>query len=96
MIVRNASYTRILKATADAFRLGMEGMASEDLIKVIDLLAPLVQDPAWLNRENRNRILGKLLEAQSRNDYLRAADLLEYEISKWFINHERGNVTHGK
>jgi hypothetical protein len=96
MIVRDASYTRNLKSTADAFRLGMEGLASEDLRKVIDLLVPLVQDPAWSNRENTNRIFGELLEAQSRKDYLRAADLLEYEISKWFINYEKGNVTHGK
>lgn len=76
-------YTGVLKATADAFRLGMEGLASENLIKVIDLLAPLVQDPSWPNREEMNGVLAELLDAQSRKDYLRAADLLEYRLAAW-------------
>lgn len=88
MIVKDISYIQILKTTADAFRLGMEGQASENLVKLIDLLMPMFQDPAWSNREGKNRILEELLAAQSRKDYLYAADLLEYEVSRWFTGFE--------
>ncbi len=93
---KNISYIRILKATADAFRLGMEGLASENLTKAIDFMVPLVQDPAWPNREHRNRIFEELVAAQSRKDYLRAADLLEYEIQAWFLDHKKGKSVHGR
>jgi hypothetical protein len=86
MIDKDIPYTRMLKATADAFRLGMEGLASENFIKVIDLLASLVLDPALPNREGINSILGELLDAQSRKDYFHAADLLEYELPRWFVD----------
>lgn len=71
------------KAAADAFRLGMEGQASLNLIKLIDFLSPWIQEPGFPNRKEMNRLLGELLAAQSRKDYLRAADLLEYEIARW-------------
>jgi hypothetical protein len=81
MIAKDTSHTQMLKTAADAFRLGMEGQASKNLIKVIDFLTPLIQDSTWPNREEKNIMLSELLEAQSRKDYLRVADLLEYELS---------------
>jgi len=74
---------KALNATAAAFRLGMEGQASQNLVEFIDFLAPLIQEPCFPNREEMNRLLGELFAAQSRKDYLRAADLLEYEITRW-------------
>jgi hypothetical protein len=74
---------KALKAAAAAFRLGMEGQASQNLIQLIDFLAPLIQEPGFPNREEMNRLLGELFGAQSRKDYLHAADLLEYEVVKW-------------
>lgn len=72
-----------LKNSVVAFRLGMEGQASRNLIELIDFLAPVIQEPDFPSREEMNRLLGELLSAQSRKDYLRAADLLEYEIARW-------------
>lgn len=86
------SFTQMLKTTAEAFRLGMEGRASENLIKLIDLLAPLVQDPAWPNRKEMNSLLAELLDAQSRKDYLYAADLLEYRMTEWFMPGEKASA----
>jgi len=85
-----------LKAAAAAFRLGMEGKASENLVELIDLLTPLIQNPTYPHREKMNTVLAELLAAQSQKDYLYAADLLEYELSKWLIGCERGNTTHGR
>lgn len=83
-----------LKATAAAFRLGMEAQASENLVELIDLLTPLVQNPVHPYREKMNTVLAELLAAQSRKDYLYAADLLEYELSKSLIRGKRGNALH--
>jgi len=91
MIDKSNPFNQMLKTTADAFRLGMEGLANENLIKVIDLLVSLVQDPAWPNREEKNIIFAELLDAQSRKDYLRIADLLEYKASRWFIDRDEGS-----
>jgi hypothetical protein len=61
----------------------MEGQASQNLVEFIDFLASMIQEPCFPNREKMNRLLGELLAAQSRKDYLRAADLLEYEVARW-------------
>lgn len=74
-------YEETLKATATAFRLGMEGQASHNLVELIDLLSPIIADPCFPDRLEVNELLGKLLDAQTRKDYHRAADLLEYEIA---------------
>lgn len=83
MINQDRAHNHLLKATADAFRLGIEGQASENMIKLIDSLAPFVQNPACPNRGEINSLLTKMIEAQSRKDYLHTADLLEFELSRW-------------
>jgi len=85
-----------LKTTATSFRLGMEGQGSENLIKLIDLLTPLVQDSDSPHREQMNTVLAELFAAQSRKDYIYVADLLEYQLSKWLTGCERGNTSHGR
>ena len=83
-----------LKAAASAFRLGMEGQASEDFTECLDLLKPIIQDFEYAHLEAMNAVLVELFAAQSRKDYLYVADLLEYELSKWLPGRERGNVAH--
>jgi hypothetical protein len=70
-----------LKSAATAFRLGMEGQASQDLVRFIDVFLPVLQDPNRADCKEINRLLNEVLAAQSRKDYLRVADLLEYEVS---------------
>lgn len=67
---------------ARAFRLGMEGQASENLIEFIDRyshqLGSRTISPGEM--EGIAAVLGELFEAQARKDYLYLADLLEYRL----------------
>ncbi|MDH3346910.1 MAG: hypothetical protein OEM02_02240 [Desulfobulbaceae bacterium] len=71
-----------LSAAVVGFRLGMEGQASENLAKFVDCFLPLLQEAKQLNVDEVNHLFGEVLAAQSRKDFLRVADLLEYEISR--------------
>ena len=71
-----------LGAASRAFRVGMEARANEEFVGFIDLMLPL------LGRESHAQaalelapILPEVVAAQQRGDFLRVADLLEYEIA---------------
>lgn len=82
MIEKITSCREALKSAATAFRLGMEGQASQDLVRFIDSFLPVLQDPdRAADCKEINPLLNEVLAAQSRKDYLRVADLLEYEVS---------------
>jgi hypothetical protein len=70
-----------LYAAARAFRLGMEGVGSENLTEFIDALAPLLENLSGEVLTRLNGFLSATCSAQSRRDFLRVADLLEYEIA---------------
>ena len=77
---RKAQCREVLSAAVIGFRLGMEGQASENLAKFVDFFLPLLQQEK-MDIGEVNRLFGEVLAAQSRKDFLRIADLLEYEIS---------------
>ncbi|MBW2011270.1 MAG: hypothetical protein JRI32_06420, partial [Deltaproteobacteria bacterium] len=81
MIEKITSCREALKSAATAFRLGMEGQAGQDLVRFIDGFLPVLQDPHRLDCKEITPLLNEVLAAQSRKDYLRVADLLEYEVS---------------
>jgi hypothetical protein len=58
----------------------MEGQASEDLVKFIDAFLPTLATATPDNVGQFTRLLNEIVAAQSRRDFLRVADLLEYEI----------------
>ena len=67
-------------AAAWAFRLGMEGVAGAKLAAMIDALNPVLLQ---LEPERLRTLLPALeetLAAQSRKDWIRIADLLEYVV----------------
>jgi len=69
-----------IRETARYFRLGMEAQASDSMVAFIDAFVPLLQGGGLVGAHAVQALLGELLQAQARKDYLRVADLLEYEI----------------
>ena len=69
-----------ISETANYFRLGMEAQASDSMVAFIDAFVPLLQGGALVGAHLVQGVLTELLQAQSRKDYLRVADILEYEI----------------
>ncbi len=65
-----------------SFRLGMNGQASESLVKFIDCLTSALQKNAAALGSAETHLINAIFEAQSRGDYLYLADLLEYELPK--------------
>lgn len=63
-----------------SLRLGMEGMAGERMTWFIDSLAPRLSRISPERMQQLTPLLGDALAAQTRKDYLRMADLLQYEI----------------
>lgn len=69
-----------LPSIAKAFRLGMEAKANEMLSNFIDRLS---KEMVLFSSDligNLNPLLNETLSALSRKDFLRVADLLEYNI----------------
>jgi|GEM_PF-416284 len=69
-----------LESVINAYRLGMEGQASEHLVKLIDMLEGLLNKAPQELILEINPILTEALGAIERKDYLWAADMLEYEL----------------
>lgn len=69
-----------LHSAIRAFRLGMEAQGGEELTSFIDKIMPRISKLLAETLAPLNKILGEILAAQSRKDYLLVADLLEYEI----------------
>lgn len=65
---------------AKAFRLGMEGQASEWFIALIDLLPEFLQTATAADFNRWQPLLAHMVIAQDGKDYLYLADLLEYNL----------------
>ncbi len=70
-----------LQETTEAFRLGMEGLASERLTQLIDLWSADLKSFPEETLMQLNSHFNELFAAQSRKDFLYVADLLQYEIT---------------
>lgn len=73
-------FEAVVRSTAAAFRLGMEGQGSEGLVALIDALPGLLKSLPVDFAVRLNQLLATMLAAQGRKDYLYLADLLEYEL----------------
>jgi len=62
------------------FRLGMEALGNDNLVKFADYLLPLLGNSQHLYKERDNKLLDSIFAAQSRGDFAYLADLLQYEI----------------
>jgi hypothetical protein len=78
-----------LEEVVEAYRLGMEGQASEHLVKLIDLLTPVLAKAPSEQVLRINPLLANAISAIEHKDYLYVADIFEYEIAPLLlsINH---------
>ncbi|MBN2644187.1 MAG: hypothetical protein JXR59_01790 [Desulfuromonadaceae bacterium] len=70
-----------LESVVNAYRLGMEGQASDQLTKLIDMIGALLPAAPRELVLKIHPFLAEALAAIERKDYLWVADLLEYEIA---------------
>ena len=63
-------------AAARAWRLGLEAQASDHIVSVVDAFG---EAPASV-AAGLDKIFGEILKAQGRRDFIRVADLLEFEL----------------
>ena len=73
--------TKDLLLTTKSYRLGMEAEASENLVTVIDYILTNLNKAATSPNKHLNNVLTEIFAAQGRRDFLRIADLLDYELA---------------
>jgi len=78
--------TKALLLTTKSYRLGMEAEASENLVTVIDSILTNLNNAATTPSTHLNNVLAEILAAQGRRDFLRIADLLEYELAPVLVS----------
>jgi hypothetical protein len=76
-----STFTTALASVVNAYRLGMEGLAGEQLVGLIDAVGDLLGKAPPDLVLKLNPILTEALGAIERKDYLWAADIFEYEIA---------------
>jgi len=69
-----------LVAIADALRMGLEAEGNERLAQQYDILARKLADIPPGHQAGFTALLQEILAAQSRQDVIGLADLLEYEL----------------
>jgi hypothetical protein len=70
----------LLPAAVRAFRIGMEGLGSENLMHFIDHLLPELGKLPPERVAAFNLLLQGILQGQAQRDFLTVADLLEYQL----------------
>jgi len=77
----NAQHCRhYISEAIRCFRLGMEPLGNDNLVKFADYLLPLLGSNANLYGASDNQLLESIFAAQTRGDFAYLADLLQYEI----------------
>ncbi|MDH5231331.1 MAG: hypothetical protein OEZ58_23900 [Gammaproteobacteria bacterium] len=69
-----------IATTANYFRMGMEAMASDSFVKLVESLLTSSNTQNTETAAQLNFILSEIIAAQQRCDYLYIADLLQYEL----------------
>ena len=81
-----------LEEVVEAYRLGMEGQASEHLVKLIDLLTPVLAKASAEQVPRITSLLAASISAIKCKDYLYIADMFGYEIAPPLLNMKHGAV----
>lgn len=80
-MISNASLARTaIVNTISAFRLGREAEANEGFIEIIDKMGRLLPTIPQTALADLATLMQKTLDAQTRQDHIGVADLLEYEL----------------
>ncbi len=74
---------RHLLVSVSSFRIGMQAQGNAALVCLVDGLQQALETPSMgLDAGVFLPHLREILQAQQRGDYLRVADLLEFELSR--------------
>ena len=82
----DSAVSTALEEVVEAYRLGMEGQASSHLVKLIDLLTPVLAKATSEQALRINPLLVNATSAIEHKDYLYAADMFEYEIAPLLLS----------
>jgi hypothetical protein len=81
---KNQELIRLIERAVKYIHLGSELRANDMLVEIIDVFSKLLNNPN--NQFERFLpILQEILHAQNDKDYIRVADLLEYELFPYFF-----------
>ena len=69
-----------------ALRLGYEGHSSTLLVEFIDLFTPYLQAKPIIKQQELTKVIKVMLSAQTRNDKLFLADIIEYQLVPMLID----------
>lgn len=72
-------------------RLGYEGHSSALLVEFIDLFTPYLHTKPINKQQELTNIIKVMLSAQTRNDKLFLADIIEYQLVPMLINENTQN-----
>ncbi len=67
-------------AVANCLRLGREAEANQQLTAFIDHLAKTITEEVLQNNPRLPTLLAEMLDAQQKRDFLRLADILQYQL----------------
>ena len=81
-----------LEHVIEAYRLNMEGQISEHLVKLIDLLTPVLAKASAEQVPRITSLLATRISAIKCKDYLYVADMFGYEIATPLLNAKHGAV----
>lgn len=81
----------ILEQAYVAFRLGQEGAGSDALVRFVDAIEGEIKR-GFVIDERFASLIQHTLAAQGRGDYLRVADLLEFELSPLILKQMGGEA----
>ncbi len=66
--------------TIRAFRLGLDGQANSMMVEFIDRVASVMESGTLPMGPAEAQLIDDIFQAQSRQDYLFLADILEYKL----------------
>ena len=71
-----------LLAAASSFRLGMHAQGNDAFVHFVDGLRAWIEEPErGADARRLSPLFAEFVAAQMRGDYLRVADMLEYELA---------------
>lgn len=86
----NSSLTSSIITSAEKaeffFRLGMEASGNENFTECIDLILQFINRNQYIERDELNNILKKMLISQENKNWILLSDIINYEFVNYFTN----------
>ncbi len=72
------------KTIANHLRIGQEAKANEQLTIFIDNITNTLTEKTLLEKPQLTALFAEMLDAQQKRDFLRLADIIQYQLLKEF------------